>query len=142
MTFNRATSSVLGGFGMTRTRWASRVVVLLGIGALALAGCADERSPISQVQTNVVAKDIFQGSWYYGATVIDVDYEASSLGTYEGDSADDMSLSNNPWNPYAVNYNIARIRWVVDKDFLYAYRDYELVQFPDRQPDRTNPTEL
>jgi len=114
--------------------------------ALALGGCADDRGSISQVQTNVVSKDIFDGSWYISSTVIDVDYEASSLGTYEGDSADDWSLTNNPWNQRAINYNIARIRWVIDENFLYAYRDYELVQMTqddgDPAGEPTDPTKL
>lgn len=51
-------------------------------------------------------------------TVIDVDYEAGGLGTFPGDVASDQAMDFTA---------IPRIRWVIDEDTLFAYRDYPLI---------------
>ena len=85
--------------------------------AFAGAGCGDEEPPIDRVGVNVVEKSIFTGSWYMSRTVIDVDYEGAALGTYPGDVGSD----------YAQDFTaMPRIRWVIDENYLFAYRDYEL----------------
>src|SRR5215468_6054705 len=55
-------------------KWRMTIVALaatlgLGVGA---DGCATAGPNISQVQTNLVDKSVFQGEWWYASTVIDV----------------------------------------------------------------------
>ncbi|MGE3634252.1 MAG: hypothetical protein AB7P00_30410, partial [Sandaracinaceae bacterium] len=99
---------------------------LLGaIAALALtaAGCGNEQAPVDRVGVNVVEKSAFEGSWYMSQVVIDGDYEASPV-TYIGSSAGDGTAG---WTGTAI----PRVRWVIDENFLYAYRDYEIVGDPE-----------
>ncbi|MDH5490682.1 MAG: hypothetical protein OEY14_01785 [Myxococcales bacterium] len=88
--------------------------------ALAAFGCGNEEATVNRLGVNIVAKELFQGSWYYSRTVIDVDYEAAGIGTYPGDAAMDFGDSS-----FA---SIPRIRWVIDEDTLFAFRDYELLE--------------
>ena len=94
--------------------------------ALALAifvvGCGDEEPAINRVGVNVVEKALFEGSWYMARTVIDVDYEGAALGTFPGDTASDAAQTFTA---------LPRIRWVIDEDYLFAYRDYPLTQGGD-----------
>ena len=83
-----------------------------------LLACGEEDPPINRVGVNVVEKALFQGSWYMSRTVVDVDYEAYGLGTFPGDTASDQAMDFTA---------MPRIRWVIDEDNLYAYRDYPLV---------------
>src|SRR5262245_351593 len=85
-------------------------------------GCGDEEPPINRVGVNVVEKSVFQGSWYMSRTVIDVDYEGSALGTFPGDAASDAAQTFTA---------MPRIRWHIDKDTLFALRDYQLSQGGD-----------
>ena len=88
---------------------------------LLLASCAEDLPPRSYVQTNVVEKSLFQGEWYYSWTVIDNRYtstDSDALGTYVGDTAMD----------WGSGWTVARIRWVIDEDFIYAFRSHELVR--------------
>ncbi len=88
--------------------------------ALSLAiGCA-EPATVNRVGVNVVQKSLFTGSWYFSSTVIDVDYESAGIGTYPGDSAIDFGASDLG--------SIPRVRWVIDEDTLFAYRDYEILE--------------
>ena len=84
------------------------------------ASCVDETPAINRVGVNVVDKGLFTGSWYYSRVVIDVDYEAAGIGTYPGDAAIDFVGSDLGVMP--------RVRWVIDEDMIYAYRDYELFE--------------
>ena len=86
--------------------------------ALFALACGSEDPPIDRVGVNVVEKALFEGSWYMSRTVIDVDYEAGGLGTFPGDVASDQAMDFTA---------IPRIRWVIDEDTLFAYRDYPLV---------------
>ena len=84
-------------------------------------GCGKEQPPVNRVGTNAVAKDLFRdSSWYFGRTVIDVDYEGGQLGTFPGDAALDFQGSDLASMP--------RIRWLIEEDSLVAFRDYELVE--------------
>jgi hypothetical protein len=90
--------------------------------ALLCVACGKEEPAINRVGVNVVEKSLFQGSWYMSRTVVDVDYEATGLGTFPGDIASDAAMDFTA---------LPRIRWVIDEDTLYAYRDYELIQGGD-----------
>ncbi|MCS6799723.1 MAG: hypothetical protein NZ898_14615 [Myxococcota bacterium] len=94
--------------------------------ALVLGSCAKQQAPINQVGVNVVDKALFTGSWYVNRTVIDVDYEAAGIGTYPGDSAIDIGDDSFTAIP--------RIRWVIDQNYLYAFRDYERIEGYDGEP--------
>ena len=89
-------------------------------------GCAGEQPPVNRVGVNVVEKSLFTGSWYMSSVVIDTEHEGASMGTYPGDAATDFNGSG-----YTT---IPRVRWVIDEDFLYAYRDYEVISGVDGAP--------
>ena len=101
---------------MRRTRRCSAWLFLCAC-ALALAGCAKEQPPINRIGVNVVDKAVFEGSWYMSRTVVDVDYQGSALGTFPGDVASDAAQSFTA---------MPRIRWVIDENYIFAYRDYDL----------------
>ncbi|MEM6954142.1 MAG: hypothetical protein AAF645_00600 [Myxococcota bacterium] len=96
-----------------------RLLTLTALTAVIAAGCSQPPT-INRVGVNVVDKSLFTGSWYYSTTVIDVDYTASGFGTYPGDSAYDFATDDITSMP--------RIRWVIDEDTLFAYRDYEMYE--------------
>lgn len=90
---------------------------------LALAACQSTRPDRDYVQTNIVDKDLFQGEWYYIRTVVDHDYESwwmGYYGTFRGDQSSGVEL-----------WNVERIRWVVDENYLYAHRADPLVTGAD-----------
>lgn len=94
---------------------------------VALAGCNDVET-IDRVQTNVVAKSIFEGEWWVMSTVLEADGDAvAAAGTWAGD--DGMDHAGILYNGASVDWApvIGRIRWVIDEDFLYAYRSWEVI---------------
>lgn len=108
-----------------------KVILLLGlVGILVYIGaCQETRPDRNYVQANIVDKSLFEGEWYYARTIIDHDYESSWAGYYglfKGDMTYDMSIGV-----------IARIRFVIDEDYLYAYRSYEIVS--GAEPDGSDP---
>lgn len=104
---------------MTR-RIAGFVAVLGIVVASHLAGCAEEQAPRTYVQSNAVAKSVFQGEWYFRTCVIDVNYEAGQF-TFPGDCSADYLNSG-------AGYSTPRVRWLIDQNFLYAYRSYEMIE--------------
>ncbi len=102
--------------------------LVASLSTLALGGGCNTDPPINRVDVNVVEKSIFTGSWYMGRMVIDVDYEAAGIGTFPGDNASDFVGSFT---------SLPRIRWVIDQNYIYAYRDYEIVLGGDGE-ERTN----
>lgn len=94
------------------------VVLALG-GALGagFTGCGNPQPPVSQLGANIIDKSIFEGSWYMAQTIIDFDYEAAGLG-FVGEVGSDGTSGG---------YAIPRIRWVIDEQTLYAFRDYQTV---------------
>lgn len=103
---------------MARAR--SLAVLLLMMIGLAVA-CGKQQQPVDRTGTNAVAKSFFEdASWYFGRTVIDVDYEGGQLSTFPGDAALDFQGSDLASMP--------RIRWVIEEESLIALRDYELVE--------------
>ncbi len=92
---------------------------LLGVMTALAVGCGDPQPPINRVGVNVVEKSAFEGSWYMHRTVIDMEYEGAPL-DFVGDNAGDGTGG-------FLGFSIPRVRWVIDENFLYAYRDYEIV---------------
>jgi len=101
---------------------------------LLTAGCQEPRDDRDYVQTNVVDKSLFEGEWYYTHTIIDNDYESTYAWAYRGSVSFDQTNS--------VIGTIARIRFVVDEDWLYAYRSYPVVAEADRQPNGDRDVDL
>lgn len=95
--------------------------------ALSLAGAGCNVLPqVNRVQTNLIDKSVFEGDWWYTRTVIQLDDDAAYAIGAAGSSA--------PWAGAMANYDIAaqsgvigRIRWVIDENFLYAYRATEVI---------------
>lgn len=104
-----------------------------------LLACAPEPKPVSRVQTNLVDKRIFEGEWWYSSTSIDVDYDetfvfntAAAGAPFSGSMSTDFALDFNRSGPSVLgsptfSFPIARVRWVVDEHYLFAYRSFELV---------------
>jgi hypothetical protein len=83
----------------------SALVMLAGLG---LSACAGDVTLIDRTQPNRVEKSIFQGEWYYRATVVDVQFNQGLLFEgYEGE--------------------MDRVRWDIREDQLIAYRSYDLL---------------
>ena len=103
-------------------------ILFWGVGALVLVQLAacDGAPLVDRVGVNVVDKSVFDGSWYMARTVIDVAYEGGAAGTFVGDVASDFAESSFSATP--------RIRWVIEEDYLYAFRDYEFIQGVDGVP--------
>ncbi len=113
-------------------------VSLVGLLALS-AACSEEQPAISRVQTNLVEKTIFDGEWWYSSTAIDVSYDeafvfnsANALAPFSGSMSTDYALDynrggRNVLGTPAYSFPIARVRFVIDEKFLFAYRSYELV---------------
>jgi hypothetical protein len=90
---------------------------------LAGVSCGDPQPPINRLGPNIVEKSAFEGSWYMSRTVIDLEYEGAPLAFVGSNSGDPTSG--------IFGRGIPRVRWVIDENFLYAYRDYEIVSDPE-----------
>lgn len=103
-----------------------KLVSLIFLSFVLVYSCAKDLPPRSYLQTNIVDKTLFDGEWYMTSMVIENNYPSSEGGaqTFPGDSAGDYSS----WG-----FSVARIRWVIDEKYLYAFRSYELV--PGANPD-------
>ncbi len=112
---------------MASLRWGYvlSLLAVLGSGA-AFGGCGDAQPAINQVGTNVLEKSALSGSWYMTEQTIDFDYEAAGLG-FVGEISSD-----------GTGGGMARIRWVIDEEMLYAYRDYLATE--DAQDPTGDPT--
>jgi hypothetical protein len=111
---------------MLRGNFCKGLAVLLVLGLFA-AGCAKEKPPRSYVQSNVIDKGYFQGEWWHSSKVVQVNVPFEGM-TYPGDATADYSGNG---------FSCSRIRWVIDENYLYAFRSYELVR--GSNPDATNP---
>ncbi|NMC71351.1 MAG: hypothetical protein GYA57_14970 [Myxococcales bacterium] len=90
-------------------------LLLAGFALAALAACQEAREPRSYVQTNVLRKDVLEGEWFYSRWVQDHTFESSYF-TFKGDSTWDYSTSS-----------MARVRFIIDENYLVAVRTYEVV---------------
>ncbi|MEM7137463.1 MAG: zinc-dependent metalloprotease [Myxococcota bacterium] len=97
-----------------------RFALLLAGLAIAAMGCTNGAATANRVQPNLVDKDMFEGEWWVTQTVIDANAEATGV-TWTGDTGWDLSLDA------GESGSLGRIRWVIDEDFLFAFRSYELV---------------
>lgn len=97
-------------------------IALTLLAALAALGCNEAGSTVDRVQTSLVDKSVFEGEWWYTQATIDVDGdEALGTGGFMWDGG-------NAYADFGINtFGVPRIRWVIDEDYLYAYRSYELV---------------
>ena len=103
-------------------------VALLAALALGLFGCAEALPTVNRVQTNVLDKTVLDGEWWYATTIIDVDADEAVILGAGGLAPFDGSMSMVDFGVDTGNsFNIARVRWVLDENFLYAYRAYELI---------------
>ncbi|MGE0790749.1 MAG: zinc-dependent metalloprotease [Sandaracinaceae bacterium] len=109
------------------SRITSLIVLSLALGLTSIAGCAEPGPDIDRTQTNLVDKSIFEGEWFYMRTVQDVSDDAL-WGISSG-------FGNTPWPGAVADYDIAaesgiagRIRWVIDENYLYAYRSYAIIR--------------
>lgn len=76
-----------------------------------LGACAASRDPIDRTQPNAIDKEILQGEWYYGQTVVDI--PATLSHTFIGEN----------------NFQgLDRIRWDIQENWLYARRSFERIQ--------------
>ena len=90
------------------------------LGPLTLAGCRPDT--VNRVQPNFVDKGLFEGEWWMTQTAIDVGADVGGV-TWSGDSGfADLGLDA------GESPSLARIRWVIDEDTLFAFRAYELVR--------------
>lgn len=114
------------------------LLVLLSAGIVP-PGCAEVRPDVDRTQNNLVDKSVFEGEWWYMRTVADIEDDAAFAIAGAGAGA--------PWPGAMANYDIAsrsgtagRIRWVIDQNFLFAYRSHEIV--PGASPRADDPDYL
>jgi len=118
---SKGTAASIHGYkedGMSRTSGMRGLFCTAVLVVLATA-CVTEQEPRSYVQANVVDKAYFQGEWWYSNKVIDVSVETDEWG-FPGDPAYNFA------QPEILS--MERIRWVIDEDYLYAMRSYELME--------------
>ncbi len=83
-------------------------------GVTTVTGCAEERDPIDRVQPNGISKSLFEGDWYYVATVVDV--PSANGFTFVGDA--DFG-------------GMEKVRFDIQEDYLYVRRIVETVEGGD-----------
>ena len=86
---------------------------MIGVSA-GLMSCAQNVGDVDRIQANYMAKEDFEGVWYYRKTVTDVPYQLDY--TFIGYSS-----------------KLEKLRWDIREDFLVAYRSYELQPGTDPQ---------
>ena len=108
------------------------IAALSIIGCSLLAGCAEERDPINQVQANALAKSFFVGElakpeddpeFYMRVTVVDVDSGAGSDGLFTNSDAQPTM----------------RVRWEITENLLLARLTYERIDNTDGKGVRRTP---
>ncbi|MBX3272695.1 MAG: hypothetical protein KF729_20710 [Sandaracinaceae bacterium] len=98
-------------------------LAVLGAFSIFVGGCGDLQPPVNRVGVNVIEKSALEGTWYMHQTIIQMAYEGAPIG-FVGANAGDATGG-------FLGFSIPRIRWVIDENFVYAYRDYELIGDPD-----------
>lgn len=126
------------GSSIMQTKSIGIVLVLAIATALATGGGGCSSLPrVERVQTNLIDKSVFEGDWWYTRTVIDLDDDAAYAVGAAGSGA--------PWAGAMSNYDITaqsgvigRIRWVIDENYLYAYRGSEVIPGSNADVDSPN----
>lgn len=120
----------------SKLRIATRLALLTAMVAWAAPGCIQAGGRVDRVQTNLIDKSVFEGEWWFTHTVVDISDDASWAIGQAGAGA--------PWPGATANFDIAsqsgvvgRIRWVIDEDFVFAYRSSEIV--PGSSADARSP---
>lgn len=115
-------------------RYGALLITLLALAMVGAPGCAEPGGLIDRTQNNLVDKAIFEGDWWYVRTVVDIDDDAAWAWENMTGSA--------PWPGLMTEYDIAsrsgvagRIRWVIDENYLFAYRSNEIVVGAAENPD-------
>lgn len=86
--------------------WGLCLAAIIAIGA-----CGEQRDPVDRTETLALRKATFIGEWYYQQTVVDV--PGTKTVTMVGNT----------------NYRgMHRVRWDIQKDWLYARKSYEHVR--------------
>lgn len=105
---------------MTKLHTIKLVSVLTCCYALAFAGCVRGGPRIDRTQPNLIDKSAFEGEWWVSETVVNADADSTGP-TWTGQMGADFALDN------GQSIVLGKIRWVIDEDYLFAYRSYELV---------------
>ncbi len=87
-------------------------------GLTGLFGCDGEIRTIDRTQPNAIDKQMFEGIWYFRATIVEADPES---GANEG-----------------IASNMDKLRWDIQEDLLIGYRSYEFVPFGEGMTDEGN----
>ncbi len=94
--------------------------------AFGVASCSEVLPTVHRVQTNLISKSVFEGDWWYTRTIVGLPDDAAWAIGDAGAGA--------PWPGAMANYDLAsrsgvigRIRWVIDENYLYAYRATEII---------------
>jgi hypothetical protein len=114
-------------------------IMYVSLALFAVSACAKQPPAVNRVQQNLVEKKIFDGEWWFSTTAIDVSYDeafvfnsANALAPFSGSMSTDYAIDFNRGGPSVLgsptySFPIARVRFVIDEDYLFAYRSYELV---------------
>src|SRR5690348_13449381 len=100
----------------------SRSLLAIAVGAVVLAGCAQEQAPINRVQPDYFDKTFFVGQnlqdasddpeFYSQGTLVDVGYGAGMDGLFTSSYAQPLT----------------RVKWTITEDWLIARLAYERIQ--------------
>ncbi len=101
------------------------LLVAAPLALLILSSCAEERDPINRVQPNVVRKVDLDGEWYHQQTIIDL--ETRACAGFVG------------WPAF---FDLDRVRWDIQENYLYARRAYELIENTDNVEHRPGSEDL
>jgi len=99
-------------------------VISIIVFAVPFSGCTKGGPTVDRTQPSLVSKDIFEGEWWVAQTALEADADSSGP-TWAGDmGSTDLALDKDR----DTATTLARIRWVIDEKFLFAYRSFELVE--------------
>ena len=79
---------------------------------VSMVACGSERDAIDRTQPNILTKDMFQGEWYFGQTVVDL--VAGENPTFTG-----------------YQNSLERVRFDIQEEWLYVRRSYERIKNGD-----------
>jgi hypothetical protein len=98
-------------------------IAALMVAVGAAVGCTSGGPTVNRVQPSLISKDIFEGEWWVAQTALESDADSPGP-TFTGD----MGFADRALDKSGSAGTVARIRWVIDENFLFAYRAFELVE--------------